>query len=377
MALLSLTLAVCVAALQASSAAAQRQRTVPHGFLGTIADGPLFDARVDFDREVGVMADAGVESVRFAIYWDTAQPYASASEVPLEQRGLFSNEGGVPTDFTAIDRFVAVAARRRLLLLPVVVRGPRWAREHPDLPNSPPSASGIGAYARFLAALVRRYGVRGRFWAANPRLPRLPVRQWQVWNEPAGERDWSDQPGIGGYVELLRPAYRAVKAVDPGAQVLLAGLVGRSWEQLADVYRRGGGRYFDAAAIHPFSNRLGNVMKILRLSRAVMRRHGDARKPLVVTELSWPSAKGKTALTYGFETTEGGQARRLRSALLEIAAHRRRLRIPAVYWSSWLSYDRDPRNSFDYAGLRRLQGDRVVAKPAYYAFRRVASELTR
>ena len=350
---------------------------MPAGFVGVMADGPLFDPQVSLDSEVGAMREAGVESVRFAIYWNEAQPFATASEVPPGEAGRFTDADGVPTDFGAIDRFVAATAARGLRLLPVVLRAPRWARTDPDRPASPPSAAGIDAYARFLAALARRYGPGGSFWVANPGLPDLAIRQWQIWNEPAGQRDWDGPGGLQTYVDLLRPAYRAIKTVDPRADVLLAGLVGRSWKQLAAIYRYGGGGSFDVVAIHPFTRRLVNVMTLLRRARAVMRRRGDARMPLVVTELSWPSAKYKTTQTYGFETTEHGQARRLRAALLEIAANRRRLRIPAVYWSTWISYDRDPVFSFDYAGLRRLEGGRVVAKPAYFAFRRVARELER
>jgi len=35
------------------------------------------------------------------------------------------------------------------------------------------------------AETVRRYGRGGSFWAANPGLPALPPRSWQVWNEPS------------------------------------------------------------------------------------------------------------------------------------------------------------------------------------------------
>jgi hypothetical protein len=357
---------------------AAAQAATPRSFLGVLADGPLLDPLVDLRGELRVMSLAGVGAVRFTVDWSTAQPYADATAMPPELAGRFSaTEDGVPTDWSASDRLVAAAAERRLALLPVVMRPPAWARLRPELANSPPSDSGAEAYARFLAALVRRYGPQGTFWAANPQLPRLPVRQWQVWNEPAGSRDWSEQPGLPRYVGLLRRAHAALKAADPGAQVVLGGLVGRSWEQLAEVYRLGGRSYFDVAAVHPFSRYVSNVVLIVRWTRRVMRRHGDARKPIVLSELSWPSAKGKTSVRYGFEETERGQARRLREAVLALAARRRAFRIRAVYWSSWISYDRDPRSSFDYAGLRRFHAGRVVAKPAFYAFRRVARRLER
>ena len=227
-----------------------------------LADGPLFNPLVDLGGEMRVMSQAGVGSVRYAIDWSAAQPYPDAAAVPPAESARFPvTEDGVPTDFAAVDRFVALATQRRLAVLPVVLRTPTWARLRPDLPNSPPSAAGVEAYARFLGALIRRYGPRGTFWAANPQLPRRPLRDWQVWNEPAGTRDWSEQPGLEAYAALLARAHAAIKQADPGARVVLAGLVGRSWRQLDELYRRGAGRHFDVAAIHPFSRYVDNVLR--------------------------------------------------------------------------------------------------------------------
>ena len=367
---LALLLALAVLLLPASASA-----RVPAPWLGVQADGPLFGEAVDTRSEVGLMKRSGFGSMRVALYWDVAQPYATAAEVPPDQAGAFTDEGGTPTDWSALDLRVGLATEQGLRLLPVVQRAPGWARRHPDLDNSPPSASGVGAYARFFTALVHRYGPGGAFWAAHPELPARPIRRWQVWNEPDGERDWSDQPGVADYVKLLKPSYRAIKAADPGAQVVLAGLVGRSWSHLDEVYRRGGGRFFDVAAIHPFSLYVRNVLLILRRSRDVMRRHGDAGKPLLATELSWPSAKGKTTVRYGFEVSEAGQAERLRASLRALARARRRLGLTGIFWSTWMSYDRDPTYAFDYAGLRRFAGGTVKSKPAFFAFRRVAHQL--
>ena len=93
-------------------------------------------------------------------------------------------------------------------------------------------------------------------------------------------------------MRLLRVARTAVKAADPSAQVVLAGLTNRSWLDLGRVYRAGGGRLFDLAAVHPFSNRVSNVLKIVRLVRAQMRHYGDRSKPLLLSEVSWSSGRG-------------------------------------------------------------------------------------
>lgn len=376
MSTLSKLLVPVLAALALTAAPAVAKTSVPAGWLGVQADGPLFNGEVDLGQEVATMKASGVGAVRLSVFWDAVQPYASADKVPADEAGGLVDEGGRPTDWRKTDLMVSLATQQGIGILPVVQRAPRWARKHPKLTNSPPSKAGNVAYAQFLTALIHRYGPGGAFWVAHPELPAAPLRAWQVWNEPDGVRDWSDQPGIKAYMSLLKGASQAIRAADPGAQVVLAGLVGRSWEHLDEVYRRGGRKLFDAAAIHPFSLRVTNVMKILRLSRGVMRDHGDKRKPLLVTELSWPSAKGKTKQQYGFEVSEKGQALKLKQAVREIARDRRKLGITALFWSTWMSYDRDPTYSFDYAGLRRFKHGKIVAKPAFYAFRKVATQLS-
>jgi hypothetical protein len=102
-----------------------------------------------------------------------------------------------------------------------------------------------------------------------------------------------------------------------------------------------------------------------------MRRAGDARTPLALTEVSWTSGQGRSTLNYGWETTERGQAERLRSALTGIVRLRRSHRLHSVHWYTWLSPEVGDDESFSYAGLRRLRGGGIVSKPALAALRRV------
>jgi hypothetical protein len=159
---------------------------------------------------------------------------------------------------------------------------------------------------------------------------------------------------------------------------VLAGLTNRSWIDLRAVYDAGGRGLFDLAAAHPFSARVANVVRIVGLVRREMRRAGDARTPLLVTEMSWSSGAGRSTLNYGWETTEAGQAARVRSALSRLAAVRTRYRLAGVYWYTWLSPAPGAADSFSYSGLRRLDGSgRPVSKPALGAFRAVARRLAR
>jgi hypothetical protein len=367
----SVLLAALLVLVAATPAATARQ--VPRGWLGAVVDGPLTGPqRAAYAGEWDLMAASGVESVRVAVFWDEHQPVASAAELPAGEAGRFASVGGVPTDFSRTDAVVAAAAARGLRVLPVVQRAPGWARVEPDDPASPPARA--ATFAAFVGALVRRYGPRGSFWAERPDLPRIPVRAWQVWNEPNLTSYWSVQPFARGYVRLLRAARRAVRAADPGAQVVLAGLPNRSWTALRAVYRAGGRGGFDAVALHPFTGPPRFVMKIVRLARRETVRAGDARVPIWLTELSWPASAGRVPRRGGFEVTDAGQATRLGGVMRRLRGQRRALRIERVFWYTWLSMEAGP-TAFDWSGLRRVRAGTVVSAPALAVYTRWARRL--
>lgn len=328
----------------------------PAGFFGTMVDGPALDPGVDLGRELDLMRSSGVATIRVAFDWSRAQP-----------------ESGSATSFADSDRIVASAARRRLVVLPVVLWAPVWARREPAKQASPPQP---GAYAAFVAGLARRYGPRGSLWRERTSLPRVPIRDWQIWNEPTVENFWTIQPFERDYVELLRRTRASLRAVDRRARVVSAGLVYESWRALERLYRAGARGRFDVLALHPFTSAPKDVLRIVELNRRVMKRHRDARRPVFLTEVSWPSSRDKIGERYGYETDEAGQARKLSAALPLIARERRRLGIERAYWYTWLTRETDPEYPFDYAGLRRLDEDgRIVSKPALSAFRRAVARL--
>jgi hypothetical protein len=261
--------------------------------------------------------------------------------------------------------------------VPVVEQSPPWAATRPpDVSSAPRDPAAVTA---FLGALVGRYGPAGTFWAEHPELPRLPIRAWQIWNEPNHIDVWSDQPYPRPYVRTLRAAALGVRQADPGATVVLAGLVNRSWLALRALYRAGAHGLFDAVAIHPYTLKPKNVVRLVELARGEMRRRGDGKLPIWITELSWPaaktrSAKGKVGLQFGFEVTPAGQARRLATALAQLSAARERLRIGFVSWYTWMSSETGP-SSFDWAGLRRKVGGRAVSTRTLTVYRRWARRL--
>ena len=343
--------ALCAALLLAAPAQA---RSVPRGWLGVQADGPLTEPFNPFASEWGLMAASGVENVRVAFDWRAAQPAA-----------------GGTIDFAAIDAAVIAAAQQRLPVLPVVHRAPAWAAVRPGDGASPPR--GTAAYASFLTALVGRYGPNGSLWTDLPALPRVPIRAWQIWNEPNLRLFWTTQPFAKSYVKLLKASRRALRAADPGARTILAGLPNISWVALREIYQAGGRGSFDAVALHPYTTPR-NVLRLVRLARVETRRFRDGRVPIWITEMTWTASRGKARGLPGLVTDEQGQAARLRSALSRVARARKKFRIEKVIWYTWLSRE-GSRNPFDWAGLRRLRGDRIASAPALATFRRAARRL--
>ena len=237
------------------------------------------------------MVAAGVESVRLSFYWAHAALPVAGRRCRRRRPNASSDGAGVPTDFGAPTGSCGWLRRAGCRCC----RGaaaPAWAARFPGEFASPPADH--GRYAGFVRALAERYGERGSFWRERRRCAAQPLTEWQLWNEPTMQSFWLVQPFAREYVALLRATRRALRQAAPRARIVLAGLVYESWDALEQIYRAGGRRWFDAVALHPFTRRPDDVLRILERNRTVMARHADAYKPLYLTELSWPSSRGRS-----------------------------------------------------------------------------------
>lgn len=350
---------------------------VPPTFVGVDTDGPLFasDTTINLAAQFSSMVANGVESIRGGFNWANAQPYQSWSDVPAGQQTQFTDVNGVPTDFQLTDTMVGGAARAGISVLPTVEYAPPWdARPNPGGYATP---SQDGPYAAYLTALIDRYGPSGSFWTANPAIPRRPIRAWQIWNEPNLSMYWP-QPFAASYITLLRAARAAIKKADPGAEVVLGALTNFAWEALGSIYEVPGARaLFDAVAVNGFTRLPSDVILYMHYVRNAMDRFGDRGKPLLATEVSWPSALGKFKSSYDFNTTPAGQARDIAQLLPLIGKYRTRLGLGGFYYYTWMGDESAATTAFDYAGLVRFANGRVTAKPALGAFRTGALALER
>ncbi len=202
----------------------------------------------------------------------------------------------------------------------------------------------------------------------------MPIRSWQIWNEPNTSTRWPIQPFAKTYLAMVSAARTAIRRVDPGAKVVLAGMPNYSWRDLETIYRvRGARRLFDVVAIHPYTAQPSGVITILRRARAVMKRYGDGRKPMIVSETGWPSSFGHSPEHYPFDTTPQGQAKRLSALMPLLAKNRRSLGLLGFDVYTWA--DTDAGHSFNYSGLLRLHGLTLTPKPAFAAFEHAALAL--
>jgi hypothetical protein len=345
----------------AAAPAAEAKRHVPYAFYGVNANGPLLRSADGVqERQWAAMARSGVESARVVFSWAQMQP-----------------EESQPPDFEKSDAVVSRAARRRVRLLPIIFTAPRWARLYPDRHASPPAD--YGEYAAFARALVERYGPRGSFWDENPELPRRPVREWQIWNEPHLVIYWDAPEGSpaawpAGYASMLRAVYPVIKAADPRARVVSGGLTNDSWNNLRALYRLGVRRYFDVLAIQTYTSGPRNLLRAFRLVRKVMRHHRDRRKPIWATEVSWPAARGRIRAPDYYRTiitTDARMARRLKQVYGMLVRRRNdpRYLVKRVYWYTWASRYRARHDIFDYSGLLRYRGGDFSARPALRSYR--------
>jgi hypothetical protein len=362
--------------LAAASARAPRSGIpVPQGFVGVdVVSPPL--GKLDqaaLAHQFDVMVANGVETIRMPFNWAAAQPYASWSDVPSDQLGQFVDGNGVPTNFAATDEVVQLAAQRGITILPTVLYSPGWDQgQNSQGPIAPPARP--APYASYLTALIQRYGPHGSFWSDHK--PRVPIRMWQIWNEENLTYDWP-QPFAKSYVRLLKAAHKAVKRADPHAMVVLGALTNVAWVSMGQLNQvRGAKSSYDAISVNGFTKTPDNVIAYLQFMRRAATKQGVGSKPLLATELSWPSAKGKSPQHYDWNTTEAGQARKISTLLPLLAQHRRNLNLIGFYYYTWMGQEARGEPAFDFAGLLRLEPDgRVVAKPALTAFRKGALAL--
>jgi hypothetical protein len=318
---------------------------VPADFFGIAPQTAL--SRADTER----MRRGGLDTIRVSLPWSLVQP-----------------NSGATYDWAPIDRIIKLAARSRLRVLPFIYSTPGWVAPRPTiLPVK--TRFQRRAWGRFLRAAVERYGPRRNFRGK-------PIRRWQIWNE-ANFFYFTEPVSPGRYGRLLKMSHHAISAEDPRAELILSGLFadphGRpsrarsATSYLRQLYSiRGIKRLFDGVALHPYAADTAQLKVYVRAFRRVMRRHGDRRAGLYITEMGWGS-QGDSSVS--FEKGLRGQARELRRTYTFLLENRRALNLRQIHWFTW----KDKLgicNFCDSVGLFR-RGARFRPKPAWRVLQRI------
>ena len=247
--------------------------------------------------------------------------------------GSVQSGPGAPYDWSHYDPVIAGAARNGIGILATVYSSPTWAEPTPEYP---PLGSRLTQFEDFVRAAVRRYGTNGSFWREHSDLPKIPITEWQLWNEPNSPLFWKPRPDPAGYLTLLRAFDGAVHGADPDAHILLGGLFptpagGITMRGfMAALYRAKAEGLFDAAAIHAYAANPESTLNFTGDLRSVMDRFGDSGSGIWITEVGWATGGQPSGLTVG----PARQAEYLTRTFELASRERERLGLDGVIWYS-------------------------------------------
>lgn len=325
------------------SASAQTPRP---GQLALATNGGMHElSDEEIAAELDVARDAGARWVRFDLNWAVIQ-----------------EEGRESWRWEPFDRMIEGARARGLNVLGTIWYTPAWARP-PDTPaHRPPTL--VEDYARFAAAAAERYMALG-------------VHHWEIWNEPNIPQAWAGGVSAKNYGLLLAAAASAIRAVDPEAVILSAGLSPAATrggslappEFLRRLYRHGFASSFDQVGHHastfphlPSRKKDWSAWQQMAWTkpslRSVMRRYGDAKKRIWITELGAPTGGDRAV-------SEARQARILTEAHRLWAGYRW---AGPLFW--YAVRDRGPVTWHNTCGLVR---EDLTPKLSFAAYRAIAN----
>jgi hypothetical protein len=228
-------------------------------------------------------------------------------------------------------------------------------------------------FGQYMLKLVRAY--KGR------------ITTWVIWNEPdflPGESGtwWTWSGNTADFYRLLKTAYRAVKAVDPGATVVFPATTyfadavhGRELflarvlqEANKDPEAPANGYFFDAVGVNLYCS-LDAVYRVHGIYTAILAQY-QLQKPLWLTETNCPVYNDATVP----EPASGRITTNEQAAyLIEAIALARAAGYQRVGWYTMVDHDASS-GIVDRWGLLRSDG---TPRPAYSAFAAATTYLAR
>jgi hypothetical protein len=285
-------------------------------------------------RALELARDANIQWVRLGLYWQAIEPRPGELQ------------------WQRYDDLIATARARHFRVLGLLAYSTPWATAAPpgapgNVTHYPPSDQ--AAWLRYVTAVVSRYS-------------QDDVHAWEVWNEPDFENFWGGS--AAEYASLLAVTYQAIKALDPGATVVLGGLGFRDRPGgVAEAFLsrilfdpdHPATSSFDVASFHHYGS-LDVAQRRVATLREVLAQAGVPGRPIWITETGHAS---NPSLTYAPEFAGPlGQAEWLRQTLPALLS----LGVARVFWFQLFDVPGDDR------GLGLLDSA-LNPRPAYSAFR--------
>ncbi len=286
-------------------------------------------------------------------------------------------------DWYRPDLIVGMVEEHGLKLLARIDHQPFWAQADggaAPVPSAPPK--NYQDFGDFCHVFADRY--KGRIGA------------YEIWNEPNLSREWGNKPpNPAEYVQLLAACYIGIKAADPEAVVISAGLAPTATDDpeiaipddafVRGMYEAGGADYFDVLGVHaagymnpperdpaeveadPALGYRFLTFRHVEDIRRIMVEHGDADKQIAITEMGWTTDPINSSYAW-YAVTEQQQADYLVGAYRWAREH----------WDPWMGlmitiYMADPdwteQNEQYWFALNRPSFPDPDLRPAYFALK--------
>ena len=363
----SAVLACAAALLAATKSAATSARPIPpNPFVGVVSDETFAALGSGHPSYLDTIQSVGVGLIRQKFDWE------------------FLAHGQTPgsLNYAFLDRFMTATSQLGITVMPVLLNPPPEITTAPSAGalrgNYPPRD--LGALGDFGAMLAARYGTNGTFWAENPQLPRRPITAWQIWNEPNIPIYWQPAPSAAAYVQMLRLASQKIKAVDPNAEIVTAGLPDSHikgavplTKYVKQLFRAGAIGAFDTLAVNGYAPTGKGVPKLIAGIRKMLNRYGGKAAGIRVTEFGW--ADRGPERPRGRFTAGKKQGLYTYQAIRGLWKARAKLGIRGIVYYDWRDQPvyAGGKNFWGlHTGLLNMQGN---AKPALRWFKKAVASL--
>jgi hypothetical protein len=295
--------------------------------------------RAKSENQARLMEGAWIRMARESFDWNRLEP----------RQGWY--------EWAKFDQAVEIARAHNVGLVGRLEYSASWASSAPAGASSatrayyPPAST--ATFAAYATAVVNRYKDR--------------VHVWEIWNEENSSAFWKPSPSASGYAALLKAAFAAIKAADPGATVLIGGTVGFDRAFMDGIVAAGAWNSFDALAIHAYvatGPETSMFSTWIQNARAYVDTKGA--KPIWITEFGWSTYSGSGSSYVG--VSEANQAAYTARAYLRAAV----AGVRGIFAFELMEHGTSTTSRLDNYGLIEASGR---AKPAYGALRRVAEAL--